>query len=212
MRAEMRWLLVALAAAILLIAAIWPRGDDSELASSLPTGASHGTSTSEVDEAELAQLAAAAALRPCPEAPPDGALPGDLTGVTAPCLGSTTKIDIGSALSGEPTLINLWASWCAPCRQEIPVLEAYANEPGAVRVVGVNVQDKQTNALALLTELNAHYPSFGDADAVQKALPAPPVLPLSFLVQRDGTVERITSTPVFHDPAQVREAIGSLVR
>ncbi|MDX5961907.1 TlpA disulfide reductase family protein [Rhodococcus opacus] len=160
----------------------------------------------------MAQLAVAAALRPCPEASPAGALPGDLTGVTAPCLGSTTKIDIGSALSGEPTLINLWASWCAPCRQEIPVLEAYANEPGAVRVVGVNVQDKQTNALALLTELNAHYPSFGDADAVQKALPAPPVLPLSFLVQRDGTVERITSTPVFHDPAQVREAIGSLIR
>ncbi|MDV8015524.1 TlpA disulfide reductase family protein [Rhodococcus sp. IEGM 1241] len=128
------------------------------------------------------------------------------------CLGSEEMVDLGGALAGEPTLINLWASWCAPCREEIPVLGAYAEESDAVRVVGINVQDSQSSALALLAELGVHYPSFGDADAVQRTLVAPPVLPLSFVVQRDGSVERITNPPVFRDKQQIRDALARMVR
>ncbi len=75
------------------------------------------------------------------------------------------------------------------------MLESYANQPDSLPVAGINVQDDPVAALKLLTELDAHYPSFGGAEAAMQALAAPPVLPLSFVVQRDGSVDRIV-TPV----------------
>lgn len=92
------------------------------------------------------------------------------------------------------------------------MLESYANQPDSVPVVGINVQDDPIAAVRLLTELGAHYPSFGGADAALQALAAPPVLPLSFVVQRDGSVDRIVTPAVFSDPAEVRSAVGGLIR
>ncbi|BAH55714.1 MULTISPECIES: TlpA family protein disulfide reductase [Rhodococcus] len=164
------------------------------------------------DQAERGRLAAAAALQPCPTAKAETVDAGALGGITARCLGSTTEVDLGAALSGEPTLINVWASWCGPCREEIPVLEEYAHTPDAIRVVGVDVDDSSTAALALLTELGAHYPSFGDTDAgaLRGALGAPPVLPLSFLLRSDGSIARITEPAVFAEPAQIHRAVSEL--
>lgn len=206
MRAELRWMLLAFVVIVAVAVAIWPFSYAADLSSSDPSRSAAGSG---LDFGEVARLAARAGLAPCPSSPVVEPV-GELVGVRAPCLGSTDPVDIGAALSGQPTLINLWASWCAPCRREIPVLGVYAREPGAVRVVGINVQDTQTAALSLLTELGVRYPSFGDADAVQQALSGPPVLPLSFLVGADGTVRRVTTTPVFHDPAQVRDAVAAL--
>ncbi|QSE87695.1 TlpA family protein disulfide reductase (plasmid) [Rhodococcus pseudokoreensis] len=211
MRAGGRWLVFFLAVIVVLIVAIWPRSESADAPSTSGTGAANAVSNSEVDAPELARLAAAAALKcPTPSSAPSG--DGNLARVMASCLGSTKQVDLGAALGAEPTLINLWASWCGPCREEIPVLDAYSNEPGALRVVGIDVQDNPAAALGLLTELGAHYPSFADTGAVQKALPAPPVLPLSFLVQRDGSVDRIVTPPVFSDPAQIRAAISDTLR
>jgi hypothetical protein len=95
----------------------------------------------------------------------------------------------------------------------MPVLDAYAREPDAVRVIGVNVQDTGSSAAALMTDLGIGYPSFADTDGrVQQALAGPPVLPLTFLLQRDGSVVRIASPAVFSDPGQVRAAVNGLLR
>ena len=89
----------------------------------------------------------------------------------------------------------------------MPVLDTYAAEPDAIRVVGINVEDRPADAAALLTQLGIRYPNYIDDGAVQNALPAPPVLPLSFLVRPDGTIERVTDPTVFETPDQIRTAI-----
>ncbi|MCQ4122662.1 TlpA family protein disulfide reductase [Rhodococcus tibetensis] len=205
----MRWLVPMLAVIVVLIIALWPGHTENDPS----TGASTATAPGRGNpQGELDRFAAAAALQRCPSTGSANTETGALGGITARCLGSATEVDLGAALTGEPTLINLWASWCGPCREEIPVLEAYVHTPGAIRVVGIDVEDSATAALALLTELGAHYPSFGDTDAaaLRGALAAPPVLPMSFLLRPDGSIHRITAPAIFDDPTQIHRAVSEL--
>lgn len=206
-----RWLVLVLVVIVALIVAIWPRSTSAETSFAEP-GVTRDAVSGSAAVAPEGTRAGAALLTRCPA--PAVSQPADvrLSGVLARCLGSTVMVDLGAALSGEPTLINLWASWCGPCREEIPVLDAYANEPGSVRVVGINVQDNPVAALELLTGLGVGYASFVDSGDVRKVLSAPPVLPLSFLVQPDGSVERITTPAVFDNPGQIRAAISEVTR
>lgn len=59
---------------------------------------------------------------------------------------------------GRILVLNLWASWCAPCRDEIPELSRFADEHPEVAVVGVAIRDTRASAEALITELEPTYP------------------------------------------------------
>jgi cytochrome c biogenesis protein CcmG/thiol:disulfide interchange protein DsbE len=72
-----------------------------------------------------------------------------------------------AALTGEVTVVNVFASWCIPCRDEHPVLEALKQQTG-VRLFGMNQKDAAENAVAFLTELGNPYDAIG-ADSSGRA-------------------------------------------
>jgi thiol-disulfide isomerase/thioredoxin len=131
-----------------------------------------------------------------------------LSGVELPCLGAPGTVDLGTALAGRPALLNLWGPLCRPCVEELPALAGYAAEPGAIPVLGVEVQRLPEGALHMLAELDVHYPSVSDPEGrLRAALGAPPVLPLSFVVSADGRVSQVNPPEVLRSPEQVRAVV-----
>jgi thiol-disulfide isomerase/thioredoxin len=193
-----KWALAVAVLAVALIVALLPRGGGDSAAK--PSD----------DAAALAPARSAAALQPCPAAGPAQPVK-QLEGVRADCLGDGASVDVGKALAGAPVLVNVWASWCEPCRTELPVLQEYAKQPGAVRVLGVQVQSPAKDGLNLLAKLGVHLPSVFDGDGssgpVRAALKVPSSLPASYLVTAVGEVRFIANPRTFGNTDQVRAAV-----
>ncbi|WP_306152340.1 DsbE family thiol:disulfide interchange protein [Roseovarius sp. MMSF_3281] len=100
-------------------------------------------------------------------------LPSTMTGKPAPVvqvtpLGDKTPFTDADLRSGGVKLLNYWASWCAPCRVEHPVLEDLASQ--GITIYGVNYKDKPGNALGFLNELGDPYAAIGADENGRMAL------------------------------------------
>lgn len=133
---------------------------------------------------------------PCPSWTPasDGAQPaGDtLPEVTLPCLSEDgVPVEMGGA-PPLPTLVNLWATWCAPCRDEIPLLVEFAElAEGKVDVLGVVTADSAAAARDFSLEFEIGFPSVVDTDSVLMTELALQALPDSVLIRPDGTIATV---------------------
>ncbi len=107
----------------------------------------------------------------------------------------TLKSDDGSNLRlsefrGEVVMINFWASWCAPCRQEMPLLdELYTQyQPLGFTILGVNVEEDSTKARKLLKDLPVNFPVLFDNRSEVSKLYNVVAMPSTVLVDRDGNI------------------------
>lgn len=103
-------------------------------------------------------------------------------------------------LRGRPVVLNFWASWCIPCRDEAPILagsaRAHARE---VRFVGVNVQDLRGDALSFLREFRVPYISVRDSGDDTYRAYGLTGLPETYYLDADGRI-------VAHSPGAVSRA------
>ena len=133
--------------------------------------------------------AAVPALPACP--PPAAAAAQDggrrLPDLTLPCLGPGDAVPL-RRLTGSPLVVNLWASWCAPCREELPAFaRLHRAAGGRVRVIGVASQDRVAAARAYAGD-NVPFPSVLDEDGdVARAL-GRRGLPLTVFLSPDGRI------------------------
>lgn len=148
----------------------------------------------DVASEDLVELKAGAGMLDCPTSPerdPDEpAIPASvrLPSVTLPCLGGGRDVRLDQ-LEG-PMLINLWASDCAPCRHELPVLEQ-VHELGRdqLTVFGIDYEDeKPYNALQLAAESGVTYASVADLHGVVATELQVVALPQTVFVDGSGAV------------------------
>lgn len=100
------------------------------------------------------------------------------------------EVDLAD-FSGEPIVINFWASWCPPCRREALVLEdAWRAHVDDVQFVGVDIQDTDADAEAYVAEFNITYPNGLDRQGRVTVDYGVIGLPVTFFVNKAGVVER----------------------
>ncbi len=121
-------------------------------------------------------------------------IPSALLNTKAPSLdlppleGANLPALTDAAVKGKLTLVNVFASWCIPCREEHPILKELAKD-SRLNIVAINYKDKNDNALGFLGELGNPYKAIGIDPKGQAAIDWGVYgIPESYLVGPDGTI------------------------
>jgi thiol-disulfide isomerase/thioredoxin len=103
-----------------------------------------------------------------------------------------TRFSLASHLAddGRPVILNLWASWCPPCRDEMPDFEAAALANPNVLIIGVAVDDDPIAAEEFVNEITITYPTgYDESGRVSRSYPTSG-LPATFVISADGMLVR----------------------
>src|SRR6478736_4916070 len=168
MSTSTRWTVAVLVVVVALGVALWTQlGDTGSPPGSI--GPSQARDRRDADTAEaLAGPRARADLPPCPDAGTEPG-PGQLQGITLECAGDGTVVDVAEAVAGRPTVLNLWAYWCAPCAEELPAMAEYQRRAGpGVTVLTVHQDENEVAALRV-----------------------PNVMPATVVLRADGSVAAV---------------------
>jgi peroxiredoxin len=120
----------------------------------------------------------------------------DLTGQAAPdfALKSSTGENLRlSEFRGDVVMINFWATWCGPCRQEMPLLdELYQRyERVGFSLLGVNIDDDSRKAMTMISDLGVNFPVLFDSSKEVSKLYQVDAMPVTVIVDRGGTVRYV---------------------
>jgi thiol-disulfide isomerase/thioredoxin len=119
-----------------------------------------------------------------------------------------------SEMTGNVVLINFWASWCGPCREEMPLLNALHNKyaPLGFTVLGVNVEEDLDGAMRFLKNVPVDFPILLDnTNKVSKQYKVV-AMPTTVVVDRDGNMRYLHEGYKPGDEKKYRQMIKKLVR
>ncbi len=142
------------------------------------------------------EQAVASAFEECPEQPDEPAAGGAAVPPLAfDCLGGGS-LDLTRA-PGMPTVVNLWGSWCPPCREELPLLQEFADAAGdRVRVMGVVSKDGEPQAESFGTDAGVTFPNAFDGEGDLMAELGLNALPYTMFLDADGTLVHSELGPI----------------
>jgi cytochrome c biogenesis protein CcmG/thiol:disulfide interchange protein DsbE len=113
---------------------------------------------------------------------------------------------------GQVVVLNFWASWCEPCREESPLLQRWHErmERREGTVLGVDVQDVTGDAFDFISEYDLTYPMLRDGEGAMRESFGILGFPETFVIDRQGRITAVARGPV--DDAFMREHVVPLLR
>lgn len=115
---------------------------------------------------------------------------------------------------GKVVYLDFWASWCGPCRQSLPWMDALRGDYAAAgfEVIAINVDETPADALRFLERYPIRYPVVGDSAGTIAALYDVQDMPSSYLIDRRGVVRRVNRGFNRAEAGRLRLAVAALVK
>jgi peroxiredoxin len=115
---------------------------------------------------------------------------------------------------GQVVMLNFWASWCGPCRKEMPLLDAMYQRYSSAGFVlyGVNVEEDNTDAKKLLKELGVTFPVLFDTESKASSLYNVDAMPTTVLIDKKGQVRFVNRGYKAGDENKYRDQIRELIK
>jgi peroxiredoxin len=120
----------------------------------------------------------------------------DLIGSEAPDFALRSSLGENLRLSeyrGQVVMLNFWATWCGPCRQEMPLLEdIYGRyQPAGFSLLAINLDEESEDALEMASSLGVSFPLLFDDEKTVSRLYDIRAMPMTVLIDKDGRVRHV---------------------
>ena len=118
-----------------------------------------------------------------------------------------------SALKGKVVFLNFWATWCGPCRDEMPSMEILYKrfKDKGLEILAVNCQENQEDVLAFMANYGLTFPALLDEDGRVSGAYGIQAIPTTFLINRDGRIILRLVGSINWDTEKIHAAIESLL-
>ena len=128
-------------------------------------------------------------------------------------IASTGKAQSLSGLKGKVVFLNFWATWCGPCRAEMPSMEAVYHKfrEKGLEMLAVNIQEKETDVLAFMESNKLSFPSALDQEGSVSSSYGIQSIPTTFLIDREGKIVVRLVGSIDWDTPKVHAAIEELL-